>query len=157
MMASAEGQRGLDLDAEPVWRRAAAIVCAVDDKAARHDRFYPEETLRDPVLGGDALKAQSLGRSAAGRRHRQIAHQALVDFGTEVKCNAPLALTSIDKADRSALGKERLGKTIGEQLRRMFIGYQGGDRGIRWVHRRLVIHCSIDRFESSTPNSQDRH
>jgi hypothetical protein len=156
-MTGAKGQRCLDLDAEPVRRRAAAIMSAVDDKTSRCDRFQPEETLGDPILGGDALKTQSPGRRVAGRRNCQIADDALVDIGAEVEGNAPAALARIHKADRGLVVKECRGKAIGDPPRRSFIGCQRSDRGIRCVGKRSVIHCSIDRFQSSTPNSQDRH
>jgi hypothetical protein len=55
-------------------------------------------------------------------------------------------LAGIHKADRSFVGKKRLGKAIGEPPRRLFLGCQRRDRGICCVRKRLVIHCGINRF-----------
>jgi hypothetical protein len=55
-------------------------------------------------------------------------------------------LAGIHKADRSLVGKERLGKAIGDPPRRLFIGYQRRDCGICCLRKRLVIHYGIDRF-----------
>ncbi len=44
-MAGAEGERGLDLDADAVRRDAGAVVRAVHDEAAGRDRLEPGEAL----------------------------------------------------------------------------------------------------------------
>ena len=68
VMAGAEGERRLDLDADPAWRDAGAIVRAVHDEAAGRDRLQAREALAHPILGGDALEAQRLAGLCAGRR-----------------------------------------------------------------------------------------
>src|SRR5512135_2005371 len=68
MMAGAEGERGLDLDADPVRRHATAIMRTVHHETANRDRPQPEKAFRDPILGGDALEAQPFGGLGSGRR-----------------------------------------------------------------------------------------
>jgi hypothetical protein len=56
-MAGAEGERGLDLDADAVGRNAGTVVRAVYDKAAGRDRLQSDEALGDPILRGNAFEA----------------------------------------------------------------------------------------------------
>ena len=67
VMAGAEGERRLDLDADAVGRDAGAIMRAVHDEAAGRDRRQSGEASRDPVLRRDALEAERLGGRGAGR------------------------------------------------------------------------------------------
>ena len=58
VMAGAEGERGLDLDADPVGRHAPAIMRAVHDEAAGGDRLEPGDAFAHPILRRDAREAQ---------------------------------------------------------------------------------------------------
>ena len=56
VMAGAEGERGLDLDADPVARHPRAVMRAMDDKTPGIDRGELGETGRHPVARGHALE-----------------------------------------------------------------------------------------------------
>ncbi len=56
VVAGAERQRGLDLDAELVRRHVRAIMPTVDDETAGRDRRKAFEAGPDPVLGGDGIE-----------------------------------------------------------------------------------------------------
>ena len=64
VVAGAEGERRLDLDADPVRRDPRAVVGAVHDKAAGGDRLEPGEALLDPIGRGVAAEAQHRGGDA---------------------------------------------------------------------------------------------
>jgi hypothetical protein len=151
MMAGAEGLRRLDFDADPT-ARAAAIMRAVDDKTPGRDRLQAEETFRHPIFGGDARKAERVGDAGAHGRGRQIAHRRLVNRTAEVERDPPLTLALIHKSHHRLVGKERLGKPVGDALRRLFIGCERRRHSLCRLHRRLIIHGSIDRFQTCTPN-----
>ena len=59
VMAGAEGERRLDLDAELVWRHARAIVRAMDDEASGRHRDEVFEARLDPVLGLDRVEGEA--------------------------------------------------------------------------------------------------
>src|SRR5215468_6047522 len=44
-----EGECRLDLDADPIWWNAVAVVCAVDHKASGRDRRQPLEAVGHPI------------------------------------------------------------------------------------------------------------
>ena len=76
VMAGAERQRRLDLDAELVGRDAVAVVLAVDDEAAGGDRDQILEARFDPVLGFDHVENDAPGDLRTGGVGRRVAHQA---------------------------------------------------------------------------------
>ena len=58
-MAGAEGERGLDLDADPVSGDAMTVVRAVHQEAAGLDRLQAFEARLHPVFCLDRLEAQA--------------------------------------------------------------------------------------------------
>ena len=65
VMAGAEGERGLDFDADAVGGMPAAVVRAVHDKAAGRDRLESGEAFADPILRGDGVRSASALLAAA--------------------------------------------------------------------------------------------
>ena len=70
VMAGAERQRRLDLDAELVRRDARAIMLAVHDEAPGGDRDEVLEAGLDPVPGLDGVEGDVLARRRRRRRGR---------------------------------------------------------------------------------------
>ncbi len=66
VMAGAERERRLDLDADGVGFDAGAVMGAVHDKAAGFDRRQAAQALRNPVGLRDRLDAKRRGRRLIG-------------------------------------------------------------------------------------------
>ena len=64
VVAGAERQRRLDLDAELVGRDPVAVMLAVDDEASGGDGDEVFEAGLDPILGLDRVEGDALGDSA---------------------------------------------------------------------------------------------
>ena len=140
VMAGAEGERGLDLDADAIARHGDAIVRAVNDEAAGRDRLQPGEAFADPILGGDGLEVQRLARFRAAGHGGQFAHRGFVGRRGKMDGDAPLALPVIHKADGNLVGGETLGEQVGDPPRRLFIRHQRCKYSIGGGFGRLRIH-----------------
>ena len=67
MVAGAEGQSGLDFDADAVGLNARAVVRPMDDETAGLDRLEAIETLPHPVGRRQRLERQRIRGLGAGR------------------------------------------------------------------------------------------
>ena len=97
VMAGAEGERRLDLDADAVGRHAGAVMRAVHDEAAGRDRRQSGEALPNPVRRFDAPEAQSRGRRGSGRRLHRRPHRVSVGRRAEMDRDAPASAAGIHK------------------------------------------------------------
>ena len=89
-MAGAEGERGLDLDADAVDRNAVAIVRAMHDEAPGGDRLEPGEAFAAPNRVGATARSAAPWRAAApGGGGGQRAHRILVGRGAKMDRHAP--------------------------------------------------------------------
>ena len=102
VMAGAEGERRLDLDADAVERNAAAVVRAVHRKTAGRDRLKPGEACADPILHGDTLEAQRLSSRRPQHGRDQVAYLVPVEFSAGVERQAPRSAAVIHKVNDNA-------------------------------------------------------
>ena len=72
VVAGAERQRRLDLDAELVRRHARAIMLAVHDEASGRDRDEVLEAGLDPIPGLDRIEGDGRGDIVAGGAGRPV-------------------------------------------------------------------------------------
>ena len=129
MVAGAEGERCLDLDADAVERNAGAVVGAVNDKSPGLDRLQPGETFSDPVLRRNPLESERhVGTDSAGHC-RQITHGPLVDRETKIEGHAPIAPPGIHQTDGNLVSCKTLRKQVRDPMRGLFIGFEAGNVG----------------------------
>ena len=72
VVAGAERQRRLDLDAELVGRNPFAVMLAVHDEAPGRDRDQVLEAGPDPVLGLDRIEIDGPGDISTGGAGRRV-------------------------------------------------------------------------------------
>ncbi len=84
MVAGAEGESGLDLDADAVGRNAATVVAAVDHEPSGGNRRQAGEALRHPVPRHDRSERQVLAHNVASDVAHQAPHRAGVGREIEV-------------------------------------------------------------------------
>ena len=123
VMAGAERQRRLDLDAELVGGDAVAVVLAVHDEAAGGDRDEVLEAGLDPVLGFDRVEDDGLAATSA-----------------------PAALVTRSRSQAWSGGSAKC--TVTSQ--RAVGPLEGGDRGL--VFKKASVRRSTTRLaRSSSP------
>ena len=132
-MAGAEGQRRFDLDPDPVDRDAGAVVGAVHDKTARRDRRQAGEARAHPVLRRDAREGQRPGRRGPGGARDHRAHRLAVGRRAKIDRDLPTPAAGVEQAHGDIVSGEVFGEDIGQPARRLFIGFQAGNRGREWV------------------------
>ena len=113
VMAGAEGERRLDLDAELVRRNFVAVVLAMDDEAAgMHGNQILQRGL-DPVLGFDDVEGgRARGLLARGERD-QIADRGLIGRFRKMHGDVPAP----GRARESRDGGFVLSEAFGQQIR----------------------------------------
>jgi hypothetical protein len=128
VMAGAERERRLDLDADAVVGNARAVVGAVHGEAAGRDRLQSAQAFAHPILCGDPLEDQRLGRLCTGGRGDKRPHRVLVGRGAEMNRYLPACIARIPQIHRDFLGGETLGDEIGDPVRRLSARFQSRDR-----------------------------
>jgi len=78
VVPGAEGEGRLDLDADPIWRNAVAVVRAVDHKPPGRNRCQPFEALGHPIALRDGGKHHAVARRTAGEIANERPHRILV-------------------------------------------------------------------------------
>ena len=91
VMAGAERQRRLDLDAELVGRHIGAVVRAMHHEAAGAHRGEAFQAGLDPVPGLDGVERDRRRRAVGGERH-QLAHRGLIRRRGEIQRDIPGAV-----------------------------------------------------------------
>jgi hypothetical protein len=115
VMAGAEGERGLDLDADAVARNAGAVVRSMDQKAAGRDRLEPRKARRDPVARRHRLDDEFAHRLRARNGADEIAQRRLVRRLRKMRLHAPGAVRPLECRDRRV--RADLGQRVGEPSR----------------------------------------
>jgi hypothetical protein len=132
VMAGAEGERGLDLDADPMRRNAVPIMRAMDDEAAGLDGFEALEALRHPVGCGNAGEGDGLRRLRACYPADQIADRGLVRRIAEMHLHQP-AVGRLGGRNRGGIGIGDLVHHVDDALSRRSVDGQAGQRGLRRI------------------------
>jgi hypothetical protein len=125
-MPGAEGERGLDLDADPIRRNAVAVVRAVDHKPPNCDWRQPCETLGYPVARRDGGERQAFTRRIASEIADQGAHRVLVRGALEVNFDRPGARL-LEGRNRSLAGRQGVAESIEESSRRAGVSAKPGE------------------------------
>ena len=97
VMAGAEGERRLDLDADPVRRERRAVVRAVHREAAGRDRLQIGEARGDPVLR--ARPSRTSRRSARHLPRRSGDARRLVGRRLEMDLDIPASVGAFERRD----------------------------------------------------------
>jgi hypothetical protein len=126
MMAGAERQRRLDLDADGINRDAKAVMATVDDEAAGSDRRQASEAPAYPIGRRDALETQRLGRRRPGSSSRERAQRLAVNGAAKMDRHLPASAARIGKTDRDIRAVESLRDQVGDPARGSFIGREPG-------------------------------
>ena len=121
VMAGAEGERRLDLDADAVGGNAGAIVRAVHDEAAGGDRrLRPARLSRTQSFGATRSKRSALAAAWPGRGRNQRPYASPYRAARESEWLRAIALAGIDKADGNLLAGKALRDQIRDPSRRLF-------------------------------------
>ena len=133
VMAGAERQGGLDLDAEFVGRHAGAVVLAVHDEASGGDGHEVFQRGLDPVLGLDGIEGDRLRDVVAGGEADQVADRSLIGLLGEMHRDVPDAVRPLERGDRGLALEKALGQEIDEAflavLRCRWRNWRDGWRG----------------------------
>jgi hypothetical protein len=127
VVAGAEGERGFDLDADPVRRDRGAVMRAVHREAAGRDRPELTQARRNPVPRRDRLE-YDLGLD--GCRTHQPPHRGLVGRLLEMDLDRPAPVRALKRRDGCFRGLEVLGKQVGEAFGGLLVANQPGNGGI---------------------------
>ena len=130
VMAGAEGERGLDLDAQRVDRHRGAVMRAVHDEAAGAHRLEAGEALRHPVGLRQRLEGQRRRRVLARRHPHQRAHRRLVGRLAEIDRHLPAAAVALEGGAGGVVGIERFVQRAGQRARGFLVAGEAGDHGV---------------------------
>ncbi len=133
VMAGAEGQRGLDLDADVVGLDARAVMRAMHDEAAGAHRLQTGQAFLDPVGGRDRLDGERGRRRIAGRERDLRAQSGFVRRLAEMDRHLPLAAVALEGGADGVVGAEDLAEIAGEPAGGRLVAGEAGDGGGR-VH-----------------------
>ncbi len=129
VVAGAEGQRGLDLDADVVGLDARAVMRAVHDEAAGPHRLQTAKAFLDPVGGRDRLDGER-GRRRIARRERDLRAQSrFVRRLTEMDRHLPLAAVALESGADGVVGAENLAEISGQPPGGRLVAGEAGDGG----------------------------
>ena len=137
VMAGAECQRRLDLDAELVGRHQQPVVAAVHDETPGADRHQIFKARLDPVLGLDRVEGDRPRHLRPGRIADQPADPRLIGWFGEMHGDIPAPVRPLERGDRGLALEEALGEPIDQTSCGRFaadrktraVGAGGGNRG----------------------------
>ena len=109
VMAGAERQRRLDLDAELVGRHPLAVMLAMHDKAAGGDRDQIFEAGLDPVLGLDGVEGDVLCDVSPAARP-PIRGSGLIGRIGKMHGDVPAPVRPLERGDRGLAFEENFGQ-----------------------------------------------
>src|SRR5262249_9860988 len=129
VMTGAEGEGGLDLDADVIGSEAGPVTGDVNDETSGAHRPQSGKALRHPVVGGDPLDAERVRRGFAGRELDQIAQPSFV--GRVAKMNRHLPATGIifERGAGRVRGIEAFAKKSRKAPGGRFVARKTGDDG----------------------------
>ena len=134
VMAGAESERSLNLDADVIGFRSRAVMRAVDDKTAGVHRLKSGKALGDPIGPCDPLEAQRIGRDFPGSDPDQFAQASFIRGGPEVDRELPAPVIVFECGTGSVLGIEGLTEIARKPPGGGFVAGQAGNGGGS-VHR----------------------
>src|SRR5258708_15780954 len=120
VVAGAERQRRLDLDAELVRRYFRAVMAAVDDEAPGADRYELIERRLDPVFCLDGIESDVPRDLIAGRETDEFADRTLIGRLGKMHGDIPAPPKTLECGDRGLALKKTLGQEIDDAFRGLF-------------------------------------
>ena len=137
VMAGAEGQRRLDLDADAIERHAGAIMGAVHDEAPGRDRRQSGEAFAAPNPWPRCARSSSALPAARARPRAATSARTAISVGRGAKIDhdPPAARRRLLRLTAISSASKALGNEIGDPPCRLFIGFQHGKRR----RRRFVV------------------
>ena len=137
VMAGAERQRRLDLDAELVGRDARAIMLAVHDETPGRDRNEVLEAGLDPVPGLDGVESDASGDILAGSVGHELAQQRLIRRVGKMHGDVPAPVRPFERGDGGLALEKDFGKHVDDVPGGVFVadreaGAVGGGSGSHW-------------------------
>ena len=143
VMAGAERQRRLDLDAELVGRHFGAVMLAVHDEPPGADRNEFFQRGLDPVLGFHRVEGDVPRDVVAGGNADEFADRVLVRRLGEMHGDVPAPVRSFERGDRGLAFEEAFGQQIDHALGGVFVADRkagavgGGGEGHPWSRRKV--------------------
>ena len=121
-MAGAEGERGLDLDADALRGNPVAVMRAVNDEAAGLDRLEAFQARLHPVLRLHRLEAHACRRRLVGGQRDQLPDGGFIRRLAEMDGDVPAAVRVLERGDRGLAVVEGFGQNVGNAPRAAFVG-----------------------------------
>ena len=150
VMAGAEGERRLDLNADLVRPHAGATVRPVHDEPTGLDRREAFEAFAHPVRGRERLEPQRIGCRRAGGGRDQRPHGRFVGSIAEIQREDPAAVGLLEGGSRDLFRIEALGQHIADVPCRRPIGRQARDHGGSG-QRRGRRHSDVSAHPRNSP------
>jgi len=134
VMAGAERQRRLDLDAELVGRNAVAVVLAMDDEAAGGHRDQIFQARLDPIPGFDRVENHAACGLGIGGVGHELAQQRLIGRIGKMHRDVPAPVRPLERGDRGLVIKKNFGQDVDDTFGSGFVpdrkaGAMGGRGG----------------------------
>ncbi len=139
MVAGAEGEGGLDLDADVVGAKFAAVMRAVHEKAADAHRLEVGKALRHPVRRRHRLDAQRPRRGVARGNSDKAAQACLVGRSPKMDGHLPAAGAVFERRAGRILAVEAFPEICRQPACGLFVADESCDGGGR-IHVQQV--CS---------------
>ena len=126
VMAGAEGERGLDLDADAVGRDRRPVVRAMHREAAGDDRPEIAQARGNPIRRRDGFERERRACLGSGRFGDTGSHRRLVGRRGEVGFDAP----SGRALERRHGSLEAVHQPVGDAPCRRLVAGEAGERGV---------------------------
>src|SRR5262249_15111262 len=104
VMAGAEGEGGLNFNADIVGSQPGAPVRAMHDKTAGAHRLEPRKALRYPVGPGDRLDAWRMRRCLSGGQFDETAQSGLIRSAAKMYRHLPAPVIAFEGGADRVLG-----------------------------------------------------
>ncbi len=143
VVAGAEGERGLDLDADVVGAQFCAVMRAVNKKAADAHRLEIGEALRNPIRRRDRLDAQPPRRVLSCRERNQAAQACLIGRLSKMDGNLPTAGRILEGGADRIIAVEAFPEICRQPACGLFVAGESCDHGGR-IHVQQV--CPSQSF-----------
>jgi hypothetical protein len=137
MMAGAEGERCLDLDADAVCPHPRAIMRAMHHKTSGTDRRQSLQALAHPVGGCQRFEHEGVRCLLTGRGRDQGSQPRLIGSIAEMQGEGPTPVRLLEGRGRDLVGIEALAQRSIDRFRRRGIGRE--PRDCSW---RRLRHCA---------------
>ena len=142
VVAGAEGERGLDLDADVVGAQSCAVMRAMNEKAPDAHRLEIGEALRNPIRRRHRLDGQQPRRSLARRDRDQTAQACLLGRLAKMDGNLPAAGPILEGCADRIFDVEAFPEIGRQPACGLFVAGESCDRGGR-IHVRTSLPFAI--------------